>query len=133
MKREVLPSPPEMRDEEETQSTANHADIFSDSQASPPKKNFRRLPPGVLQDLFIDQGGVSFRKPKLDRIQQFAALPLEHRLSVTNVVAAEHRVSGSLRFQKQDTWWKRPLYSEPTRIKQDRCRYGSLKQEIGRS
>lgn len=42
------------------------SDIVSDSQTSPPKRNIRRLPPGVHQDLFIDQGGVSFRKLEED-------------------------------------------------------------------
>ena len=38
------------------------SDIVSDSQASPPKRNLRRLPPGVHQDLFIDQAGVVHKK-----------------------------------------------------------------------
>lgn len=40
--------------------------ILSDSQASPPQKTFRRLPPGVHQDLFIDRAGVAYEKFKED-------------------------------------------------------------------
>jgi hypothetical protein len=42
------------------------SDIVSDSQASPPKTNPRRLPPGVHDDLFIDQNGLSYRKLEKD-------------------------------------------------------------------
>jgi hypothetical protein len=38
------------------------SDIVSDSQASPPKINSRRLPPGVHDGLFIDKGGMTYQK-----------------------------------------------------------------------
>ena len=38
------------------------SDIVSDSQASPPKRNLRRLPPGVHQEMFVDQAGVAYQK-----------------------------------------------------------------------
>ena len=42
------------------------SDIVSDSQASPPKRNLRRLPPGVHQEMFVDQAGVSYKKLEED-------------------------------------------------------------------